>query len=94
MTLYEPEVPPDPAEWLALDEQERIQLAEAYHRAARIKLPNVKVHAVFHAIIENQIAEGLDPVLRAMKRLANEGLSRHDAIHAIAPFAPNTSSKR
>ena len=83
MTLYEPDVPPDPAEWLALDEQERIQLAEAHHRAARIKLPNVKVHAVVHAIIENQIAEGLDPVIRAMKRLANEGLSRHDAIHAI-----------
>ena len=84
MTLYEPEVPPDPAEWLALDEQERIELAEAHHRTARIKLPHVKLHAVFHAIIENQIAEGLDPVLRAMKRLANEGLSRHDAIHAIA----------
>ena len=83
MTHYDPEVQPDPTEWLALDEQERIQLAEAHHRAARIKLPNAKVHAVFHAIVENQIAEGLEPVVRAMARLANEGLSRHDAIHAI-----------
>ena len=83
MTHYDPEVQPDPAEWLALDEQERIQLAETHHRAARIKLPNAKVHAVFHAIVENQIAEGLEPVVRAMARLANEGLSRHDAIHAI-----------
>ena len=81
---YDPEVPPNPATWLALDEQERLDLAEAHHRTARIKLPNVKVHAVFHAIIENQIAEGLEPVVRAMVRPANEGLSRHDALHAIA----------
>jgi hypothetical protein len=80
---YNPEVAPDPEEWLALDEQERIQLAEAHHRAARIKLPNVKAHACFHAIVENQLAEGLEPVVRAMARLMNEGLSRHDALHAI-----------
>jgi hypothetical protein len=80
---YDPEVPPDPSAWLALDEQERIQLAEAHHRAAHIKLPNVKAHACFHAIVENQIAEGLDSVVRAMARLMNEGLSRHDALHAI-----------
>jgi hypothetical protein len=80
---YDPKVAPDPAEWLALDEQERIHLAEAHHRAARIKLPSIKAHAAFHAIVENQIAEGLEPVVRAMARLAAEGLSRHDAVHAI-----------
>ena len=84
MKDYDPEAGPDPAEWLQLDEQERIDLAERHHRAARIKLPNVTVHAVFHAIVENQIAEGLEPVLRAMKRLTDEGLSRHEALHAIA----------
>ena len=83
MTHYDPEVQPNPVEWLALDEQERIELVEAHHRAARIKLPDVKVHAVFHVIVENQIAEGLEPVSRAMARLANEGLSRHDSLHAI-----------
>ena len=83
MTHYDPEVQPNPVEWLALDEQERIELAEAHHRAARIKLPNAKIHAVFHVIVENQIAEGLEPVSRAMARLANEGLSRHDSLHAI-----------
>lgn len=83
MTHYDPEVRPDPAQWLALDEQERIRLVEAHHRGARIKLPNVKVHAAFHAIVENQVAEGLEPVVQAMARLATEGLSRHDAIHAI-----------
>ena len=83
MRNYDPEAAPDPEEWLELDEQERIQLAEWHHKAARIKLPNVKVHAVLHAIVENQIAEGLEPVVRAMRRLTREGLSRHDALHAI-----------
>jgi L-serine deaminase len=83
VTNYDPENAPDPTAWLALDEQERIHLAEAHHRAARIKLPNVKAHAVFHAIVENQVAERLESVVRAMDRLMNEGLSRHDALHAI-----------
>lgn len=83
MTHYDPEVPPDPSEWLALDEQERMQLAEAHHKAARIKLPNAKAHACFHVIVENQIADRLEPVVRAMARLMKEGLSRHDALHAI-----------
>lgn len=80
---YDPEVPPDPAAWLALDEQLRIRLAEVYHRDARVKLPNLKAHAAFHAIVENQIAEGLEPVVRAMARLTKQGLSRHDALHAV-----------
>ena len=83
MRPYDPEFAPDPAAWLALDEQERIQLAEAHHRAARINLPNVKAHAAFHAIVENQIAEGHAPAVRAMARLIHEGLTRHDALHAI-----------
>jgi len=80
---YDPETAPDPEMWLAHDEQERIQLIEDYHRAAHIKLPNLKVHAAFHAVAENQLAEGLEPVARAMERLTREGLSRHDALHAI-----------
>jgi hypothetical protein len=83
MKKYNPVHSPDSAQWLKLTEQQRIQFAEAYHRSARIKLPNLKTPAVFHAIVENQIAEGLAPVVRAVGRLMHEGLSRHDAIHAI-----------
>lgn len=83
MTHYDPEIAPAPAAWLALDEQERIKLVQSSHRTSRIKLPNVKAHAAIHAIVENQIAEGLEPIVRAMARLENEGLSRHDALHAI-----------
>mgnify|MGYP003509483035 CR=1 FL=1 len=84
MNHYDPEHAPNAEEWLSLDEQIRIELAEEYHRRARIKLPNLKAHAAFHAIVENQIAENLEPVVRAMSRLTQEGLARHDAVHAIA----------
>ena len=83
MEEYTPDCTPEPASWLELDEQERIVLVETYHRVARIKLPNVTAHASLHAIVENQIALNLDPVVRAMHRLGKEGLTRHDAVHAI-----------
>ena len=81
---YDPEIQPNAEDWLALDEQERIALTETYHRHARIALPSVKAHAAFHAIVENQIALGLGSVVRAVPRLMKQGLSRHDAIHAVA----------
>jgi hypothetical protein len=83
MQRYDPLVAPDPAEWLALDEQERISLVKNYHRRARIKLPNEDLHAVIHAMVENQIALGTLPVERGRQRLIADGLDRHDAIHAI-----------
>jgi hypothetical protein len=82
-TFYDPERTPDPREWLALGEGQRIRLAQKYHQGARIKVPSVKAHAAIHAAVENQIAMGLGPTCRAMVRLQKEGLSRHDAIHAI-----------
>lgn len=84
MTRYDPDQTPDPEQWLALDEKTRIRLAEEHHCAARANLPNLKAHAVFHAIVENQIAENTESVVRAMARLTSEGLSRHEALHAIA----------
>jgi hypothetical protein len=58
MQRYDPLVAPDLEEWLALDEGERIDLARDYHRKARIRLPNARVHATVHAIVETQIALG------------------------------------
>ena len=88
-THYDPDKAPDPKEWLALDEYERIRLARNYHVSRRAKLPNAKAHAVFHAIVENQIAQGFGPSCRAVERLQAEGLTRHDAIHAIASVLAN-----
>ena len=84
MHRYNPLQAPDPKEWSAMDEQERIRLVEQYHRRAGIRLPNVTAHAVIHAVIESQIALGDElPVRRTLQRLMSEGLDRHDAIHAI-----------
>jgi hypothetical protein len=84
MQRYDPLVAPDAEEWLALDEQERIDLARDYHRRARIRVPNTKVHATVHAIVETQIALGDEtPARRTAQRLMDEGLDRHEAIHAI-----------
>jgi hypothetical protein len=81
---YDPLEAPDPKEWLELGEQERIDLVRDYHRRARIRLPNEKLHATVHAIVEAQIALGDEtPVCRVALRLMGEGLDRHDAIHAI-----------
>lgn len=85
MDRYNPETAPDPEEWLALDEGERIYLVESFHRDARVDLPKAArpMHASIHVVVENQLALNDEPVVRALARLRKEGLSRHDAVHAI-----------
>lgn len=83
MKRYDPEAAPSRMEWLSLSEDERIELAERYHREAGIELPNVHVHSTFHAIAENQLALEDATVQTTLARLMDEGLSRHDAVHAI-----------
>jgi len=83
-THYDPDVAPNAGEWLALPELERIRLAQNHHVSARVKVPNMKAHAALHAAVENQIASGYGPSKRVVVRLQEEGLSRHEAIHAIA----------
>lgn len=85
MERYDPDIAPVGEEWLATDEGERLLLVEDYHRQARIPLPKRirTVHASMHVVVENQLASNDEPVVRALTRLTKDGLSRHDAIHAI-----------
>lgn len=84
MRKYDPDVPPNPQEWNALDESERLHLVKRYHKSARIRLPSPMGHATFHVIVENQVAMGDElNVARTLERLMAEGLDRHDALHAI-----------
>jgi hypothetical protein len=83
--LYDADREPEAEAWLALDEDERLMRIEAYHRLAHIEVSDGPRHAVFHLIVENQIALGDEaPIRRVAARLVSEGLERHEAVHAIA----------
>jgi Domain of unknown function (DUF1841) len=81
---YDPDVDPDSAHWLGLDEAERLSQAKAYHERSDVLLVKPEFHAAIHVAIENQIALGDEmPVRRALERLMAEGLTRHEAVHAL-----------
>jgi hypothetical protein len=80
---YDPSHTPDPGEWLELDEQDRVDRVERFHLFAGVDLPNPTLHAVLHVVVENQLAVQDAPVVRALARLRIQGLSRHEAVHAI-----------
>jgi hypothetical protein len=83
MASYDPDRDPDPSEWLLLDESERMEEVLAWHRRHGIEAPNLQLHARFHVIVETQLAEDEPDVLDTLDRLIDEGLDRHEAIHAI-----------
>jgi len=84
MREYDPLKTPEPSQWLALDEAERIDLVVQHHERDKVKVPNLRAHAAIHAVIETQIAMGDElPVAATLARLQSEGLDRHDAVHAI-----------
>jgi len=75
---------PHSATWLELDEDRRVDAVVAYHRRAGVKLKNPELHAITHVVVENQVALGEPtPVPDTLDRLVDEGLDRHEAIHAI-----------
>lgn len=82
-TSYNPENTPSPSNWLELPEQERVRIVSTFHMVHRLKSGNAKAHAAIHVIVENQVAMGFGPTVRAMARLQSQGLSRHDALHAV-----------
>jgi len=86
--LYDADLMPDTEAWLAADETEQQMAVEYYHwREPRphALAPNPRLHAVLHAVIETQIASD-EPVQarQTLLRLTGEGLTRHDAVHAMA----------
>jgi hypothetical protein len=84
---YDPHRAPEPATWLAMDEEERQLHVRLAHARAGVDLPDRRgvLHASMHVVVENQIAEGQPPDTAAtVARLQREGLGRHDAVHAVA----------
>jgi hypothetical protein len=80
---YDPEKDLPAGKWLAMEEGDRLAAVEAYHRRQRIRLPRATLHATIHTVVENQIALGEGVVLETLARLRSEGLTRHEAVHAI-----------
>ena len=84
---YDPQRAPDPKAWLALDEATRVRLCEEAHASPGPTHPPIKsprLHAAVHAVVENQLALGQPPQVRAaLQRLMAQGLTRHEAVHEI-----------
>ena len=83
---YDGDQHPDPDEWLEMDEDERLTAVRQHHQSD-VPHPlagNQDLHHILHAVLENQLAENnpLD-ARKALLRLVNEGLSRHEATHAL-----------
>jgi len=90
MCEYNPNIDPDPDTWTSLDEDERLELIQRYHEQYDAELPDVALHSLIHAVVENQVALGDEtPVASTLSRLKAESLDRHDAIHAIASVLVN-----
>ena len=81
--MYDANREPDPNAWLELDEGARIDHVVQYHRRHRPRTPRIRLHATFHVVVENQIAAQEPVVVDTLNRLRGEGLSRHEAVHAI-----------
>lgn len=86
MNTYDPSIAPVPEEWLALPEDERVGLVRSFHETTGerpLEGGRIEAHAGIHVVVENQIAMGFEPVPATVAKLIRQGLSRHEAIHAI-----------
>ena len=81
---YDPDKNPDRAEWLALDEEQKLHLVQQYHRKNGIRSRNASLHALIHVTVENHVVLGNQvPVNATLLKLMCEGLGRHEAIHTL-----------
>ncbi len=75
---------PDPAFWNRLSEEEQIRAIIQHHRVRSIRVPDLRLHALAHLLVEQQLASRKAPAANAaLSRLLEDGLSRHEAVHAI-----------
>lgn len=83
---YDPEKPPAPDVWRGLDEDEAQLMIARHHRSPGCAHPpaaNRQLHDITHLVVENQAAAPDLPIADALVRLVAEGLTRHEAVHAV-----------
>ncbi len=83
MRSYDPSKALDHEEWLALDESEQLDLVMEFHRSSGEYGESLDSHAAIHTAVETQLALEIPSVNAAFYRLRKQGLTRHDAVHAI-----------
>ncbi len=84
LTKYDPNHPPDPQRWLRTDEEQRREIIQRYHRRIGFHAPSETAHVLAHLVVENQAAAGDEtPVSATLLRLMDEGVDRHEALHAV-----------
>lgn len=85
MVLYDPSVQPEKDKWLEASESEKISLVQEFHEMNDNDLDEeaLAVHSSLHVIVENQLAMGVELLPETVAKLMRQGLSRHEAIHAI-----------
>jgi hypothetical protein len=89
---YDATEQPDPAIRLELDETERVDLVIDYHRRIGAQLETPELPVMAHVVVENQVALGeVTSVPETLDRLMDEGLDRHEAIHAIGSISHGDS---
>ena len=85
MTEYDVAKPLSPAEWLALDEAERVELVKASHERSKSPVgTNPDAHAAIHVAVEDRLASGERAVVRAYERFVAAGIGRHVIVHALS----------
>ncbi|HEY5624271.1 MAG TPA: hypothetical protein VIV14_10970 [Gammaproteobacteria bacterium] len=80
---YDPDVAPDKLDWIDTDEGEQLHRIMQFHESHGEYGESLEAHAALHVAIETQIATDTPEVEATLDRLVKQGLTRHDAIHAI-----------
>jgi hypothetical protein len=89
---YDPSAAPSASVKLDSDEGERLALVASYHRRKRICLPNERVHAAVHVIVENQLATGEAVVVGSRLAFKTKGLSRHGKARSTSDRPPHPAT--
>jgi hypothetical protein len=88
---YDADLEIEATPWAELAEAERLARVKRYHEgtlAPGKRPPSMERHAGLHVLVESQLATGVPPQApAALRRLRAEGMSRHDAIHALGWLA-------
>lgn len=87
MKYYNPDKPLNISEWLVLDDEQRKILVSNFHESTEEEFQDdgaLTMHCYMHVVVENQIATNVDLVSETVTKLVRQGLSRHEALHAIS----------